>query len=83
MTPASAEGDLLKVLVYLHQERFADAARAANEAKQRNGGKPLAITPEWPELRNEFDTISRSEALKQSVAGIECGKALRDLVAEK
>ena len=81
MAPASPEGDLLKVLVYLHQERFADAAKAADEARRKNDGKPLTITPDWPELRKEFETMRSSGALKQSVAGLDCEKKLEGLVA--
>ncbi len=83
MSPRSAEGDLLKVLIYLHQERFADAAEAAGEAKQHNGGKPLALASDWPELRREFETLRTNEMLKKSVAGIECERVLRGLVAEE
>lgn len=82
MNPASAEGDILKVLIYLRQDRFADAAKAAEEALGRNGGKPPVLSSEWPELKQEFEAQRKRRTLKESVAGLACEKALAKLAAE-
>lgn len=80
MNPPTTEGDLVRVVAYLKQGKYADARKAAEEALKRNGDKPLQLAPGWPELAQEFAALSKKPELSQSVAGMECSKVLLRLI---
>ena len=82
MNPPTAEGDLVRVVAYLKQGKYADARKAAEEALKRNGDKPLQLAPGWPELTQEFAALCKKPDLGQSVAGMECSKVLLRLIKQ-
>ncbi|MDR0931566.1 MAG: hypothetical protein LBM70_00900 [Victivallales bacterium] len=79
--PASVESSLVKALIYLKQDRFAEATQVAESVLNQNGDKPPAFPAAWPELKQEFISQLKCRELKDSVAGIACEKTLTKLLS--